>query len=346
MKNNIKKGYAIALLGMLLPYSMFLTAECPTQQDCQQSCPLMPCASMPTVLVDNEPCMVVDVEALRPFVAAIVEPRLLDGKSYLSNGILNCYIRLQRGQKEIPVQDLIDAVPELTEELERQLDMIESRAPRPEGPNQIVGPGGCDLSAIIDLLLALEVLINDCCSDIINTVTICCENIIASLTNISINVTLTDIGIDFSGVFTSLVSINDTLTTCCATLENDFVGVFTTLNSLDFSCTAIVDLSGVFTSIADVNNTLTECCAILENDFAGVFTTLNNLNFSCTELIPCCTTIGSVGDLIPGCTNLPPEPFDYDCLPSTTDSTFVVTNYDVIQWLKAIYARLGQLSGF
>lgn len=223
-------------------------------------------------------------------------------------------------------------------------------------------------------------------TDIRNSLTTCCADIqvdfngvftaIASITEsftvvVNINDTLTaccsNIVVNFDSTFTTLFDIESTLTTCCAkiqvdfndtwtiladikqTITTDFNGTFTTLAAIVISA---CDLSGVYTTLADINQTITTdfngtftaIAAIVAGscDLTGVYTSINEVFVTLTSCA--CDVLGNLADNPP---NTPPFPPNnpWDDLPSSID-TLSTTTFDVIQWLKSIYIRLGQLSGY
>ena len=95
-----------------------------------------------------------------------------------SDALLRCYIQLRSNTKEVDVNDLQIAMPEILEALdsycnEHSIDLV--KAPRPAGTsNAVVGPGCCDLNSVLIALgeiLDKLALLNESSIDIINAIT-------------------------------------------------------------------------------------------------------------------------------------------------------------------------------
>jgi hypothetical protein len=181
------------------------------------------------------------------------------------------------------------------------------RAPRLDAPDSsdgaIVGPFVCDNEQVLQLINQLIAIIEQCC----NTIEIDFEEIFMILTILAE---------DFSGTFTQIQDLKNTLTidfngtftaleACCNEIFVDFNGVFTALTTLnetvtiDFNGTftelvsIIADFGSTFTALQDLKNTLTidfngtftaltACCNEIFVDFNGVFTTLSALKETLT----------------------------------------------------------------
>lgn len=90
------------------------------------------------------------------------------------------------------------------------------------------------------------------------------------------------------------------------------------------------------TCCADLKETITDCCADLKDTITNLSIDINPVFTGLTDLQECCTTIGSTFDTV-GLTSL---------LPTSTDvAAGNVNDFTVIEWLKAIYQRVGQLNG-
>ena len=192
--------------------------------------------------------------------------------------------------------------------VEKLTQMMKSRGERAPRPD---APGNSDGAPVGSLLECNFTEVLQLIQQLQNIVNQCCD----------------EIQIDFNGVFTAIASID------CGEIVLDITGVFTALVAIE------VDVNATLTTVTEISNTLTTCCAglnaTLATDFAGTFTLLNVIASS-----TCCDVIGLQTDNPPGSTSNP-----YGLLPTSTD-TYLTTTFNVIEWLKAIYIRLGQHAGF
>ena len=217
----------------------------------------------------------------------------------IAESLGRCYFQLREGQQELHVDDLIIVLPFL---LTYVNDQDLNRAPREDvqSINSAISGccNGCDSGQIIALLNAIKKLIINCCEDI----NIDFQATWSILANLTFNVTAT---VDLSGVytalnaccngtFTAISEVKNTLTVCCANINQEFQATWSILNAIQLTQT--VDLSGVYTSlnaccnstftaIADVKNTLTACCATINREFQETWTILSNINLNVTATV-------------------------------------------------------------
>lgn len=154
----------------------------------------------------------------------------------------------------------------------------------PAGENEIVGPGSCDLSAVVGLLHQTFTALNKCCAilqqdfietwtilgDIQMTVTGCCANV----------------AVGFKEALIILADIKSTITECCTNITVEFQETWTIINAgFNGTFTAIeginIDSSGTFSILTDINNTLTICCENIQNNFNGTFTAIASITSPC-----------------------------------------------------------------
>jgi len=143
-------------------------------------------------------------------------------------GMKRCYNALKANAQDIPLTDALEAIEGVLE--------ILHRAPREDLSAPVVGPCtvGCNLAGLLRALKALRLVVLQCCSSLVNltaeileTETLCCDAITGQFDAI-----LAMIG-------TSSLSENfeTTLTTCCASIQNQFQGTWTALEAI-FACGA------------------------------------------------------------------------------------------------------------
>ena len=200
----------------------------------------------------------------------------------LSIALRNCYTKIIETPMctTLPLNDLIDAFPELVAELEDQI-----KSPRPPSNNHfIVGPGVCDLASIANLLLHLKFLINQ----LIVQQAACCSQIFSDFQQtwtMLAQISTSTATVDLSSVFTALNA-------CCTNINSEFQQTWTILANL--TVTASADLSAVFTA-------LNACCTNINSEFQQTWTILANLTVTAsvdlsavfTALNACCTNINS-----------------------------------------------------
>ncbi len=231
------------------------------------------------------------------FLSGIVQEAVQEEKQLmLSEALLRCYQSMMEDQKECFIKDLQEALPEL---LMIASAYCHDKAPRPgiasSIENEIVGPGACDLSAILQLLNQIFTALNRCCAilqqDFRETWTILNAGFNGTFTAIQ------DINADTSGTFSLLADINNSLTICCGNITREFQETWTILGAGfngTFSVIAEIntDAAGTFSVLADINNSLTICCenitrefqetwTILDAGFNGTFTVLNTISSPC-----------------------------------------------------------------
>ncbi len=126
----------------------------------------------------------------------------------------------------------------------------------------------CDFTDIIGLINQLIILFNTCCAQFEFNGTF---TVLTDILN-SITTCCAIIENDFTGVFTALADLNGTLTSCCAEIAVDFQGTLTVVQT---------GFAGTFTSLTELNETLTTCCAEIAADFQTIFTTIAHLTANC-----------------------------------------------------------------
>jgi hypothetical protein len=211
----------------------------------------------------------------------------------LPQGLINCCKALENDATSLYMPDLMEALPMVIEKMgDPALQQIWLRAPRIDSPGNdgtFVGPVlNCNFNQAVQLLNKLLKNINACCGQLkfdFNGVFTALSSLIASAT-CDFTTVFSLLNTSFSGTFTELNDINNTLTTCCAALELDFNGTFSVLSNLvttatcDFTVVFSIlntNFSGTFTELNDIKNTLTTCCGALEFNFDGTFTVIADL---------------------------------------------------------------------
>ena len=175
----------------------------------------------------------------------------------------------------------------------------------------------CDFSSVFTVLTELQ-----------DTLTLCCANIADNFSGTF--TVLNTINNEILGTATAITDISNTLTACCANIQTNFNGTFTAIAAISV---AACDLTSVFTVLVDLDDTLTTCCANIQTNFNGTFSAIAAISIAACDLSPVFTTLGNTSD----------NPPIFDDLPGVAD-TYLTTTFNIIEWLKAIYAQVHFLS--